>query len=104
MSVLDRKINRRRFLRPALSALGNSASGKAAEARPVLSFEPAACWARQGINPDCDYCFDRCPLKGTAVILDGQNGPVFDAEVCDGCGKCVYYCPAEPKPLALRRD
>jgi Pyruvate/2-oxoacid:ferredoxin oxidoreductase delta subunit len=101
MSVLDKKLDRRALLKPALKAVAK----RPAPAHPPgaiarLDFDAAACWADQGINPDCDYCYDRCPLKGTAVTLSRGQAPVFDMAVCTGCGICVYYCPAQPKPLS----
>ncbi|MGG0717240.1 4Fe-4S dicluster domain-containing protein [Robertmurraya massiliosenegalensis] len=45
-------------------------------------------WARGG----CTVCVDECPYQ--AITLDEQNRPVVDSEKCNGCGKCVYVCPA----------
>ncbi len=66
-----------------------------------LVFGPDACFARAGIDPDCDYCFDRCPLRGTAVTYRRGAGPEFHADHCTGCGSCVYFCPAGAKALSL---
>ena len=65
-----------------------------------IEFRADACWARQGLDPGCDYCFDRCPLKGEAITYERGRGPRIDDQVCTGCGNCVYYCPAQPKALA----
>jgi len=67
----------------------------------VLAYDASACWAAAGIDPGCDYCYDRCPQKWPAVTLRRGDGPVFDPSQCTGCGVCVYFCPATPKPLSL---
>lgn len=41
----------------------------------------------------CDYCFDRCPLKGEAIIME-ERKPRIIADKCVGCGLCEYFCPA----------
>ena len=66
-----------------------------------VGFHADACLAAQGIDPGCDYCFDRCPLKGRAISYRRGAGPAIDAAHCTGCGRCVYYCPAQPKALVL---
>ncbi len=65
-----------------------------------IAFDGDACWARQGLDPGCDYCFDRCPLKGRAITYRRGHGPKIDDTVCTGCGTCAYICPAQPKALA----
>lgn len=66
----------------------------------TISFDSEACWAAAGLDPGCDYCFDRCPLKGRAITWRRGAGPEIHQEACTGCGVCVHYCPATPKPLA----
>ncbi len=66
-----------------------------------LVFNGDACWAQQGIDPNCDYCMDRCPLKGRAITYRQGSGPEFHSQVCTGCGVCVHYCPAQPAPLSI---
>jgi ferredoxin-type protein NapG len=40
----------------------------------------------------CWTCYERCPLKGTAIVLrNGYIPTVTDA--CVGCGVCEYVCP-----------
>ncbi len=40
----------------------------------------------------CWTCYDRCPLRGKAIILeDGVIPAITDA--CVGCGVCEYVCP-----------
>jgi ferredoxin len=65
-----------------------------------IEFNADACWARQGLDPGCDYCFDRCPLKGEAITYERGHGPRINHQACTGCGTCVYFCPAQPKALA----
>ena len=64
-------------------------------------FRPDACLAAQGVDPGCDYCFDRCPLKGTAITYRRGRGPEIHAEACTGCGTCAFFCPAQPKALEI---
>ena len=70
----------------------------------VVTYDSDACWAAAGIDPGCDYCYDRCPRKGLAVTLRRGVGPVFDAAHCTGCGVCVHFCPSAPKALTLTAD
>ena len=49
---------------------------------------------------DCLVCYEVCPVFG-AIVLTEDRKPVFNREVCVGCGRCVYACPAEPKALML---
>jgi len=64
-------------------------------------FDANACVAAQGLDPGCDYCFDRCPLKGTAITYKRGQGPEIHADHCTGCGLCVFFCPAQPKALEV---
>lgn len=40
----------------------------------------------------CRTCFDVCPYKGSAIILD-ELRPVIVGDHCVGCGICVHGCP-----------
>ncbi|MBQ7609263.1 MAG: 4Fe-4S dicluster domain-containing protein [Desulfovibrionaceae bacterium] len=42
----------------------------------------------------CMTCYDRCPLRGSAVVLDHGLNPAMTT-ACVGCGVCVYVCPAD---------
>ncbi len=64
-----------------------------------IEFSSSACWSAQGMDPNCDYCFDRCPKKGEAITHQRGSGPTLHAENCTGCGICVHYCPSNPKAL-----
>jgi ferredoxin-type protein NapG len=48
----------------------------------------------------CLVCHEVCPVRG-AISLEDEKYPVFNAELCAGCGRCVYACPAQPKALTL---
>jgi MauM/NapG family ferredoxin protein len=40
----------------------------------------------------CRTCFDVCPFKGRAIILD-ELRPVIVNDACVGCGICTHACP-----------
>ncbi|MBQ7585491.1 MAG: 4Fe-4S dicluster domain-containing protein [Desulfovibrionaceae bacterium] len=42
----------------------------------------------------CMTCYDRCPLRGKAVILDLGLNPAMTTQ-CVGCGICAYVCPVD---------
>ena len=42
----------------------------------------------------CMTCYDRCPLRGTAVVLSGGLVPTMTT-ACVGCGICEYVCPVQ---------
>ena len=60
----------------------------------------------------CRICVDRCPYPEEALhiaaLAEGESvgHPVVDAEVCTGCGLCVFACPTEPAAIFIepRRD
>jgi len=49
---------------------------------------------------DCLVCYEVCPVPD-AIVLTEDAKPIFNQEICVGCGRCVYACPAEPKALML---
>lgn len=51
------------------------------------------CFACNGQVDMCDYCFERCPLKGQAIVMENRQPRVI-AEACTGCGICEFFCPA----------
>ncbi len=42
----------------------------------------------------CSTCYDRCPLRGEAIVLDMGFIP-SPTEACVGCGVCSYVCPVK---------
>ena len=48
-----------------------------------------AAWAGVAL---CRTCYDICPFKGRAIVLE-QLLPVVAAEACTGCGLCTHACP-----------
>lgn len=53
----------------------------------------------------CMTCYDRCPLRGSAVVLSGGVTPAI-TRACVGCGICEYVCPVqavEVWPASSRR-
>ncbi|MCP4397442.1 MAG: 4Fe-4S dicluster domain-containing protein [bacterium] len=48
----------------------------------------------------CDYCFDRCPLKREAIVMESRKPRVIEAN-CTGCGICEYFCPAPAKGIKV---
>lgn len=57
----------------------------------------------------CWTCFERCPLKGTAIELANGYTPTI-TENCVGCGVCEYVCPTAAihtvpsRKLSLKKD
>ena len=48
----------------------------------------------------CLVCYEVCPVQGAISLID-EARPIFHADICVGCGRCVYACPAQPKALSL---
>jgi len=48
------------------------------------------CIAFQG--GECSVCVDHCPVENALTLTAGK--PVVDADICTGCGVCLYVCPA----------
>lgn len=40
----------------------------------------------------CMTCYDRCPLRGRAIVLKHGLTPAITGN-CAGCGVCAYVCP-----------
>jgi MauM/NapG family ferredoxin protein len=77
--------------------------------------QPSRCvtWGTLERDPRaCRICVDRCPYPEEAIrIVPPAEGetighPVVEADVCTGCGICVFACPAEPAAIVVdpRRD
>lgn len=65
----------------------------------IAMVNQAACFAHQGIDQNCDYCYDRCPLKDKAIIF--KKGPEIQEEFCTGCGICEFFCVSTPKAIKI---
>ncbi len=59
--------------------------------------EPA-CYRAQG--QPCDYCVQRCPVRGEAIAFAGNGLPKIDPAACTGCGVCAYLCPGDALVIA----
>ncbi len=42
----------------------------------------------------CRSCYERCPIKWTAMKLEKGEYPVI-TDACAGCGVCEHVCPAD---------
>jgi len=51
----------------------------------------------------CLVCYEVCPVQGAISLMD-ESRPIFHADICVGCGRCVYACPAQPKALTLTSE
>lgn len=54
----------------------------------------------------CRVCVDRGPypeeaLRMVSVEGDALAHPEVDADICTGCGLCVFSCPAEPAAIVV---
>lgn len=49
----------------------------------------------------CMTCYDRCPLRGSAVILVNGLTPAI-TNACVGCGVCAYVCPLKAIEIVPR--
>ena len=52
----------------------------------------------------CWTCYDRCPLRGKAIVLDMGYIPKVIPEECAGCGVCEYVCPITAITVTPARD
>jgi ferredoxin len=51
----------------------------------------------------CWTCYERCPLKGKAIVLEKCYLPAV-TERCVGCGVCEYVCPVSVITVTPARD
>ncbi|MBI5185938.1 MAG: 4Fe-4S dicluster domain-containing protein [Nitrospinae bacterium] len=59
------------------------------------------CFAWSGASGVCLLCSLKCPLRGTAIIVDDSK-PVVIEEKCAGCGLCESACIAINNPPAIK--
>lgn len=47
---------------------------------------------------ECGNCADHCPAEAIRMVpaADGRSYPEVERELCIGCGRCEYVCPASP--------
>lgn len=47
---------------------------------------------------ECGNCADHCPAEAIRMVPspDGRRYPEVEKELCVGCGRCEYVCPASP--------
>lgn len=62
---------------------------QAAMGRAVLHKD--RCYTYEG-SIICRTCFEKCPLRNSALILEQGMFPVI-TDACVGCGVCEYVCP-----------
>ena len=46
------------------------------------------------LNIMCWTCYERCPLRGTSIVLENGYRPLI-TDACVGCGVCEYVCPVK---------
>ncbi|MCB8814944.1 4Fe-4S binding protein [Desulfosporosinus shakirovi] len=62
------------------------------------------CILYNGRNRKCLLCYEVCPLKGDAIIVDEQGRPVIDKIRCYGCGLCEIACPPIAITMPMSRE
>lgn len=55
----------------------------------VINSFTCAAWSGLAL---CRTCYDICPFKGEAIVLNALM-PVVRREACTGCGLCTHACP-----------
>ena len=50
-------------------------------------------------------CYDACPKKGAAMVIDEETGIVsIDEEHCIGCGKCIKACKFDEPRISMKKN
>jgi MauM/NapG family ferredoxin protein len=89
---------------------GTEFEGPRAVRMGTARVKPSQCvtWGTLEREPRaCRICVDRCPYPEEAIRIappaEGESigHPVVEAEVCTGCGLCVFACPAEPAAIIV---
>ena len=93
-----------------LRADGTVLEGPRATRMGTAKVKPDLCVTWDGADREaraCRVCVDRCPYPEEAIRIaeSGEDRtvghPVVEAEVCTGCGLCVFACPAEPVAIVV---
>jgi ferredoxin len=55
------------------------------------------------LKQTCLACIEICPIEGAITMKSEEEPrqPVFDEELCFGCGACENVCPALPKAVSM---
>jgi ferredoxin len=58
------------------------------------------------LEKTCLACIEICPVDGAITMKSDEEPrqPVFDEELCYGCGACENVCPAIPKAVIMTSD
>ena len=56
----------------------------------IAVVDSSECLAYQ--KSGCRVCVDSCIYE--AITLNDTGKPIVDADLCNGCGRCEYYCPS----------
>ena len=66
----------------------------------LARWKAGACLRTQGDN--CTLCVDKCPVGSAALAIAAAGGIEVRDDGCVGCGTCQFYCPAQPKAIAVQ--
>jgi NAD-dependent dihydropyrimidine dehydrogenase PreA subunit len=55
------------------------------------------------LKQSCLACIEICPIEGAITMKSKEEPrqPVFDEDLCFGCGACENVCPALPKAVTM---
>jgi ferredoxin len=56
------------------------------------------------LKQSCLACIEICPIERAITMKTEEEPrqPVFDEELCFGCGACENVCPALPKAVSMK--
>ena len=64
-----------------------------------LSRDTCTAWTGEAA---CRRCFNACPVRDTAMVIDEGGRPYIDPRHCVGCGVCRSACPTDPKSIRIK--